>query len=104
MTECTSRRRFWLKVAAGLLFAPVAYFGTYLTLRTPVQAPWTGRTMDGEPLKIMLRVPQYPGGAVIREFFRPAYWVDQKIRPEYWKPQWIERPPPRVLELEKNEP
>ena len=75
------RRGFWLKLAAGVLFAVVAYGGAYVALV--------------EPYRMYLDVPSFATYAVdhtgagtlqkaLRRVFGPANWVDRRLRPRMW--------------------
>ena len=71
------RRRFWLKLAAGLLFAVLAYGGAYAALLRPLPEPCGNRITP-------TYVPSYAIPGPLPTFFRPAHLVDSKIRPRYW--------------------
>jgi hypothetical protein len=57
-------------VAAVLVFG-TGYGAAYLWLMEPVQVAWTGH-----------HNPTYPH-RILRPLFRPAHWIDRKIRPEF---------------------
>ena len=89
------RRRFWLKLAAGLLFAVVAYGGAYTVAMTPLPVTFpTPRGEMGTFGEVMVqRWPRYPSDA-LAPIFIPAHWLDRNVRPDYWKPrrvQWLKR-------------
>ena len=79
------RRRFWLKLAAGLLFAVVAYGGAYLGTSRPLIGNWRESQVD-----YVVHSPHFvlPGDAIssdtLETFFWPAYCIDYWIRGEYW--------------------
>ena len=80
-----SRHRFWLKLAAGLLFAAVAYGGGYAVLVRPHYPmasfidPKTGS--GGGP-----GVSRYTiGGEFARALFGPAHRIDRRLRPGVWQ-------------------
>jgi hypothetical protein len=64
---------------AVLLLLPVLYVGSYLALLDPQESP------DHSGLGVM-RIRRYGilDGNLIDNFYRPANWVDEKIRPSYW--------------------
>ena len=72
------RRRFWLKLTAGLLFAVLAYGSAYLALVTP------GMSWGGLPRAPAYVVPGY-GTAPLEVVFAPAHWIDRRVRPSIWK-------------------
>ena len=79
----TRPRRFWLKLAAGLLFAVVAYGGTYLaTMSTFDIISYHGAVPVEQPPPFK-KVAAYPHSAA-ELLFRPAHWIDRTIRPEFW--------------------
>ena len=87
-TKRQRRRRFWLKLAAALLFAVVAYGGAYAAMVKPA-----GRlvflTSRGSSARLTI-VPNYRWSANSRSvkwvesFFRPAHWLDRRLRPGVW--------------------
>ena len=78
------RRRFWLKLAAGLLFAVVAYGGAYLS--TVVPAIGYPRLRPERPIPhYRNRNPELQ--PVLRVVFAPAHWVDERVRPWIWEPR-----------------
>ena len=80
------RCRLWLKLAAGLLFAVVAYGGAYLAcmqrLRVPivVDTCWPAR-------ELVRSEPGYPR-PIVRHFFGPAHWLDRRLRPDEWNERY----------------
>ena len=87
-----SRRRFWLKLSAGLLFAVVAYGGAYAVLVKPLRL----KQMYGMGVYVESGVsarPLYPhlfsstAGGELQPVFSLAHWIDRKIRPEFWGPR-----------------
>ena len=85
------RRRFWLKLAAGLLFALVAYGGAYAALVRPVTllplnfAIATSDAVAGVPRVPRYALPRWQARAA-QTFFAAAHWADRKMRPEFWDP------------------
>ena len=90
------RRRFALKLAAGLLFAVMAYGGAYLLcVRTPTaNDPGTGIEGTIQNGEIMIWVtPVYPFAEGLSfewqvatlMFFDPANAIDCVIRRDLWK-------------------
>lgn len=84
MSEDRKPRRFWLKVAAGLLFAVVAYGGAYVALVTALAPPSAGAWPDPSAP----RFPRYDAFGKrerhARVFFTPAHWIDRRLRPGLW--------------------
>ena len=85
--EMRTRRRFRLKLAAGLLVAIVAYAAAYLAM-TPL--PGEHGTYDqfifhdtGDGFAECWIVPPYPNRLLLH-FFWIAYAVDQYLRPDIW--------------------
>ena len=79
------RRRFWLKLAAGLLFAVVAYGGAYLACVKPLPTPLLLGGSGWDPTYYVLpyydpRIPLQVAGPI----FAPALWVDRTLFPERW--------------------
>ena len=81
-----SRRRFWLKLAAGLLFAVVAYGGLYLgTVEYGRATGWTSYpllTVTSTRVEPSYRLPL--PARVSKAIFAPAHWIDRKCRPAAW--------------------
>ena len=80
-----TRRRFWLKLAAGLLFAVVAYGGAYYATVQPGWMIISGVTWG--PAWPEYRLPVKPSTEtedLARKFFAPIHWIDRKLRPEFW--------------------
>ena len=94
------RRRFWLKLAAGLLFGVAAYGGAYLAMVRPGNRSWawgTGlswglpATGNTARVAVYMRPAWFPGDAVTWQeradcFFAPAHWIDRSVRPRFWDP------------------
>lgn len=92
------KRRFWLKLAAGLLFAIVAYGGAYSVLvkraqdlKYPALYFYCGRTDSDRwypPLygfeSSFTRARRCGYTQHLGTVFAPAHWVDRKLRPETW--------------------
>ena len=78
------RRRFWLKIAAGLLFAVVAYFGAYYAMMEP-RYPAAGQR-DPRHRHIFARPRYVVNDMLIRRFFVPAHLCDRVLRPDVWGP------------------
>ena len=79
------RRRFWLKLAAGLLFAVLAYGGAYSVLVDRVTR--TGFRYPAQPIlwfKPQYRGPKWMSDSVLPRFFALAHWVDRELRPHVW--------------------
>ena len=79
------KRRFWLKLAAGLLFAVVAYGGVYALTVRPSVLSWAGAPgLDGGHVSLTpdysLPIPRH----VARAFFTPAHRIDRRLRPSRW--------------------
>ena len=77
-----ARRCFWLKLAAGLLFAVVAYGGIYGCI---VRCKLIG-TVTGE-VNGMLRCERYPAYPVIRGV--PEKWIGRLFAPAHWADRWL---------------
>ena len=79
------RRRFWLKLAAGLLFAVVAYGGAYSAMVVAARGSvfgWSATLPPAVPVYLHLFTLY---GDELRPFFAPAHWVDRTLlRPEFW--------------------
>ena len=80
------RRRFWLKFAAGLLFAVVAYVGAYALSVKPIPSWPGGPISPGDYL-----LPNYTGDYVltgedwwIERLFSPVHFIDRRLRPNLW--------------------
>lgn len=89
------RRRFWLKLSTGLLFAVVACGGAYVAMvesriiTLPVASPPVPRVQRGMGQQWIdlyawgyaaARQDQYAS----RAFFMPANCIDRKLRPGFW--------------------
>ena len=76
------RRRFWLKLSAGLLFAVVVYAGAYALL---VSAAIVRSNKSGQA---RYDVPWTAGSwqyRVLHAATALARWIDRKLRPEFWR-------------------
>lgn len=84
-----SRRQFWLKLAAGLLFAVGAYGGAYRAC-VHRQSVWWNDPAIPDSLAYEIAVePVYADGrwaGASTAFFWPAHWADRQIRPHLWEP------------------
>ena len=86
------RRRFWLKLAAGLLFAVVAYGGAYgaSVWRVPAYKQLDLSKIQFGDMGIRQvgfdpRYAQRPVlNSVVRILFVPAHWLDHQLRPRCW--------------------
>ena len=78
------RRRFWLKLAAGLLFAVVAYGGAYAAVVKP-RTIWPGTPVaPGDFLFPSYGRDYSPESRWIERFFAPAHFVDRRFRADVW--------------------
>ena len=82
------RRRFWLKLVAGLLFAVVAYGAAYAATVNSFLVTLYRQT--GEPFTMPAPGYKVPGGFIaqrhLEKIFLPAHRVDVfLIRREYWR-------------------
>ena len=92
MTDQPKRRRFWLKLAAGLLFALVAYFGAYVATvgreRAVIVRNGVAMHIVGAKDHPYYHVPLWRGAhARLIPFFAPAHWIDRRLRPQRWASQ-----------------
>ena len=78
------RRRFWLKLAAGLLFAVVAYGGAYAVLVVPLAPPSAGVWPDPSAPRFAHYDAFGRSEERARVFCAPAHWIDQRLRPNFW--------------------
>ena len=104
------RRRFWLKLAAGLLFAVVAYGGAYAAMVQPAGRIVFGAPGGGKLPARLTIVPNYRWSAIspavkwAESFFRPVQWIDRRLRPRTWEPRSVfgpSAPLPPGVEVEE---
>lgn len=86
MTDHT-RRRFWLKIAAGLLLAPLIYGGAYFAVLR--HAEFDVPLPDGTTKRLgYLPAYRVPGGVISEKTLAPLFWpalsLDYAIRPRHW--------------------
>ena len=96
MTARKPKRRIWLKLAAGLLFAVVSYGAAYYAAVVPRGVFWIGNTAGaGREIVGSEIVAEYPVTASpivnqrLGSFFLPANQVDRMLRAETWRPAEI---------------
>ena len=76
-------------IVVGVALTVVTYVGAYAALLNPV---WYGDVSLHRSAG--RRFPAYrAGGEFAETAFRPASWVDQRVRPHYWA--WHEDTSPR---------
>ena len=102
-TACT-RRRFWLKFAASLLFALVAYGAAYFALVKPLEvAGYTTTVNDATgaryfytELPTVKVLPGYTRSTMatrwLHRVFLPAHWLDRRLRVHVWKTSGTDMP------------
>jgi hypothetical protein len=81
------RRSSLRRMAVGIVLLLAAYVASYAALLDP------GELAEGGLERMnVCRVPAYRvGGEYAYAFYRPALWVDQRVRPGYW--DWRVDPP-----------
>lgn len=88
MSERRSRRELVKWVAITLLILPILYFGAYYATVKPrdVFTPDMTAPEAWVPIGTYSKEPQYSIGDFVTPFFAPAHAVDQRLRPNAWKP------------------
>ena len=83
------RRRLWVKLAAGLLFAVVAYGVMYAAAMTPRRVLINGVVEDDGvfsscPYAVTPQFSTPLPPRIASAFFALAHWADRRIRPHVW--------------------